>query len=401
MMENRQTVDFDIHGKVGVRLIGARSCDIAAVARQLGPLQKPLDRDPDIVIRFVDSLNVKNLRRIALHAGYTDTDFYILRSSKRPAKVKMPFDAIGGTCEIVCESGLQSVPLLIHIVNVTMLRYDCVAVHASAFTYKNLGIVVMGWAKGGKSESLLAFTRHNATYLGDEWIYLSQDGQKMYGIPENMRLWEWHLRERPELMRLVPRETRWLFRGLAALERLQRASEKSLLRRFFLFKLLREAMPALNRQRNVVLPPAEIFAQRFGPLSGRPDRVFFVTSHDEAEIRIRNLDPGEIAKRMLASIRHEQLPLWEMYLAYCFAFPDRRNTFLEHVQDRQFEILRRALNGKQVFEVHHPYPCSLEALYHSMRPYCRPENDGADAAKEEEQAATSPAECTAEKIPVY
>ncbi|HMQ30942.1 MAG TPA: hypothetical protein PKD53_09445, partial [Chloroflexaceae bacterium] len=44
-------VDYDLHGLVGIRLIGASAGDAAAVTRQLGPVQAPLARDPDITIR--------------------------------------------------------------------------------------------------------------------------------------------------------------------------------------------------------------------------------------------------------------------------------------------------------------------------------------------------------------
>ncbi len=43
-------VDFDLHGFVGVRLLEPLPRDVAAVARQLGPLQSPLSRTPDITV---------------------------------------------------------------------------------------------------------------------------------------------------------------------------------------------------------------------------------------------------------------------------------------------------------------------------------------------------------------
>lgn len=50
-------VDFDLHGYVGIRLLDARENDVAKVRRQLGPLQSPLAREPDITVRFVDRLD--------------------------------------------------------------------------------------------------------------------------------------------------------------------------------------------------------------------------------------------------------------------------------------------------------------------------------------------------------
>ena len=49
-------VDFDVHGLVGIRLLDAERRDIASVGRQLGIAPTPLEREPDILVRFVDRL---------------------------------------------------------------------------------------------------------------------------------------------------------------------------------------------------------------------------------------------------------------------------------------------------------------------------------------------------------
>lgn len=45
-------VDFDIHGLIGIRLVSPSPQVLAAITRQLGPLRKPLLREPDITYRF-------------------------------------------------------------------------------------------------------------------------------------------------------------------------------------------------------------------------------------------------------------------------------------------------------------------------------------------------------------
>ena len=191
-------VDYDLHGIVGIRLLGASESDVAAVTAQLGPIRAVLDRDPDVVIRFVDRLPVSNLRYLGREeAGFTDDAFLVLRSRKARARVQIPVEEIGGRCEIVCESGLPAVPLLIPIVNVTALAKGVVPVHAAAFVHRGSGVLVTGWAKGGKTESLLGFMSHGAEYIGDEWVYVSADGRRLRGIPEPVRVWDWHLDDLP------------------------------------------------------------------------------------------------------------------------------------------------------------------------------------------------------------
>ena len=111
------------------------------------------------------------------------------------------------------ERGLQAVPLLIPIVNFAALSKGVIPLHASAFAYNDVGILVTGWAKGGKTETLLAFTSKGAEYIGDEWVYLSKDGRYMYGIPEPIRVWDWHLRYLPEYRSLLKGSDRARLRG--------------------------------------------------------------------------------------------------------------------------------------------------------------------------------------------
>lgn len=364
---NHRPIDYDIHGLVGVRLINPSPSDAHAVAKQLGHLQRPLTREPDIVVHFVQHLPTPDLRYLGLNqCGFTKDGFFVLRSSKKEAKVKIPFDQIGKQCEIVCESGLRAVPLLLAIVNLTMLAKDCVSLHASAFVYKGTGVLVTGWAKCGKTETLLSFAAHGARYVGDEWILLSGDGRKMYGIPEIIRLWDWHLENLPHVRSRVKRESRMFFKAVRGLDNFL----NSPLGKLMPVKMLHEAMPAIKRQLNVRLDPKIIFGEHCGPFVAAPEKIFFSGSHASPETYVEPIDPALIAQRMIASIRFEQLPFMEHYLAFKFAFPHRKNDFLDQAHELQYEILHRALAGKEAYAVWHPYPVSFEALYEKMKPYC-------------------------------
>lgn len=364
-------VDYDIHGLVGIRLLDPAPSDAEAVFKQLGPLQKPLNREPDILVRFVEHLPISGLRHLILHeSGFTDDSFFILRSSKKSARVKIAFEQIGSRqCEIICETGLRAVPLLLAIVNLTMLRKDCVALHASGFVYENTGVVVTGWAKGGKTETLLSFAAHGGRYVGDEWILLSGDGQKMYGIPEIIRLWDWHIENLPHVRSQIKREDLLMFKAIHGLDRFQENLNGPFAKMLPL-KLLREGMPRIKRQLNVRVEPKIVFGDRFGPFSAKPDKVFFALSHADSTTTVEPMEPAAIARHMISSIRFEQLPFMEHYLAFKFAFPERANAFLDNVHELQYEILQRALSGKDAYMVRHPYPLSFEELYTKMRPFC-------------------------------
>src|SRR5437867_4074609 len=98
-----QSIDYDLHGLAGIRLINPSPSDAAAVVRQLGPIQKPLSRQPDIIIRFVDRLpSTSRVRYLGLNdAGFTDDAFLVLRSKYGAhAKVQIAFEQIGKQCKI-------------------------------------------------------------------------------------------------------------------------------------------------------------------------------------------------------------------------------------------------------------------------------------------------------------
>jgi hypothetical protein len=131
-------VDYDLHGLAGVRLIDATPRDRAVVDAQLGPIAAPLAREPDITIRFVDRIPLSGPMRLlgVDDVGYTDDTFLVLRARhKTRARVAIPFDKVGCACEIVCERGLPAVPLLISILNLTVLAKGGLPMHASACSF--------------------------------------------------------------------------------------------------------------------------------------------------------------------------------------------------------------------------------------------------------------------------
>jgi hypothetical protein len=367
----REGVDFDLHGLASVRLLGASPADVAAVRRQLGPVQAPLDREPDIVIRFVDRLAAgSRIRFVGVgEAAFTDDSFLVLRSRhKAPARVGIAFTQIGESVEIVCERGLPAVPLLIPILNLTVLARGVLPLHASAFVHGGTGVVATGWSKGGKTEALLAFAARGAEYVGDEWVYVTGGGSRVHGIPEPIRIWGWHLRQLPQYEALVTRGARRRLRAIELVLGAERAVRRVRAGRRPSHVLTR-LTPLLSSQHFVDVEPERLFGA-LGEQSAPFDRLFFLVSSDAPEIAVEPVDPLEVAKRMVFSLQHERLNFMAAYLKYRFAFPAAANPLVEQVEELERAALARAFAGKPAFVVHHPYPCSLDALFEAMSPYC-------------------------------
>ncbi len=361
-------VDYDLHGFVGIRLLDASPREVALITRQIGPLQAALTRAPEIEIQFVDQLPLASpLRYIGLDdVGFTEDAFVVLRSQyKTRARVQIPFERIGQhPLRLLCERGLTAVPLLMPIINLTALSRGLLPLHATALQYHGQGLLVTGWSKGGKTETLLGFMTHGASYIGDEWVYLHPDTHQMYGIPEPIRLWDWQLEQLPHFRATVKPRDLLRLRLLTLLVRLLEAGGNRWLPATIYSRLL----PIVQRQLNVQVHPQRLFGEAACPLTGPLHQILFVVSHATPDIRVEAMSALDIAERMVFSLEHERLDFLAYYQKFRFAFPQLANKFIEQTETRQRELAHRVLAGKPAQAVYHPYPVSITALFDTISP---------------------------------
>jgi hypothetical protein len=362
----RGSVDFDLHGLARVRLLDAEAGDIAAVRRQVGPIEAAVAGDADLVVRFVDRLETRG-RTILLgarEAAFTDDAFLVLRSKhKARARVSVPMADVGRSgCEVVCERGAPAVPLLVPMLNLTVLGKGALPLHAGAFVHRGVGVVCTGWSKGGKTETLLAFTQRGAAYVGDEWVYLGGDGSTVHGIPEPLRLWDSHLSQLPHVGRRIDRGSR---RRLAALRAARRVGTATPGR---LGRMADRALPLVESQLHVDVPPEQLFPPRLRPMTGPFDHLLLVLSADVSRTTTEPIDPDEVAARMAASLAYERLPFLSWYQAFRYAFPDAVNPIVERAGDRERILLHQLLQDKPAHAVYHRYPVNIAGLYEAINP---------------------------------
>jgi hypothetical protein len=352
--------DFDLHGLVGVRVVDGAPADISVVSRQLGHRETTLDREPDLTVRFVDRLAPSPLTLVGVgESGYDDDSFYLLRAKGGSTRrTKLPFDRLGPGAEIVCERGIPAVPHLLAVVNLVLLTRDVLPLHATALEVDGDGILVTGWSKGGKTETLLAATRHGARYVGDEWVHLPPDG-RMLGLPEPIRLWAWQLAQRPDLLASrTPAERR----RLRMWSTVSRVADSVADHGGRAAGPVRRVAPALGRQAYLQVPPVDLFGADGIVPSARLDAVVLVLSHEAPATVIHHAEPGEIARRMAASLAEERAPLMVHYRQFRYAFPDRPSPLLESAGDLESRLLAERLDHVPSAKVTHPHPCDVHEL---------------------------------------
>ena len=129
-------IDFDIHGIVAVRLIDPTASDAAAISNLLGPPLTAPNKPPDIIIRFEEKLSIPALNYLDLNSmGYTDEGFYLLSRRSGEVQARIPFEQIGDQCEILCQSGLGSIPLLSEIITFTFLKKNYLPLHGFGVSF--------------------------------------------------------------------------------------------------------------------------------------------------------------------------------------------------------------------------------------------------------------------------
>jgi hypothetical protein len=366
-----QQVEFDLHGLVGIRLVDPSPGDVSAVSNQLGNVQAPLLREPDITLRFVNRLLTPPLRHLGFQKlGFTDNALFIYENGEDGGKVRIPFAQLGKKCEIVCESGLRTVPLLKPILALTALTKGYASVHASAFVHNGVGMLMAGWAESGKTTALLGFATRGAELIGEDWVLVSRDGQNMCGLPAMIKLSSSHLEIVPHVRRTIKLSSLLRLDTLHTFHRIQDAALGHRGNRTTIGKLLGRILSALEQRSCPAVAPQAIFGDRVGSLVGKLDKVFLMVSHDDPWIEVKPTPPAEMALRLAHLAQYEQIPLQEHYLAFKFAFPEATNPFIECSFDIHHEILSQALMGKETYTVWHPYPLVFSELYDELEAGC-------------------------------
>ena len=270
-------------------------------------------REPDITIRFVDRVDVQGpLRLLGREAAAGDDEFFVLRGRRKTTvRVKIPVADIGTTpLEIVAERGLSAVPYLLPIVMLTLLSKGTVPVHASAFVAGGRGTLVTGWAKGGKSEALLAFADRGATYVGDEWVFVTADGATMAGLPEPMRLWDWQLAMVPRLRDRIGLGRRARLGTAASMSRLLAGTARlPVIRSSAPGDMARRLGAIMENQRSLQIPPERVFDGRVSVDLVPLDSVVLIESSTDPIAAAEPIDGTILARRTAATVVHELLDI--------------------------------------------------------------------------------------------
>lgn len=369
------TVDnacFDLHGRVGIQLADARPLDCRLVSDALGLTAASAPTAADLVVRFADHVRGTTAERLIGRddIAFTDDAFILIRAKHR-ARVQIPFEQIGGQCELVFQRGSSTLPLLLPILNVTAMARGMLPLHASAFRYQGKGALVTGWARGGKTTSLLGFMAKGAEFISDDWAYVDLDHARMHGLPKPLEVSDRQLAELPTYRDRVARGQRWQMRTAWMAEQvIERMAASRLGRNVVPRGLVKHLLPALQRRRSVEVSPRRLFgaqASNSNALESSVDAIFFTMSHTSPEVLVEPATSGELVERMALMLEQEYAELRATYRKFRFAFPDRQSDVLDNLEHVLRERLAKLLANTTAYSVYHPYPVRAEAMFEALK----------------------------------
>lgn len=365
-------IDFNIHGVVRIRLIDPSPSQLSAACKLFGRPSRLPAANPDITTRFVGHLSAKGMRFLDDDKGFTDDGFFLLQEGTRRVKARIPFDLIGEPCEIVCSNRIGSVPFLMPIVGLTALRRGYIPLHASAVVHDSVGLLMAGWAHCGKTTALVGFASKGAAYVGEEWMLLSGNDQRMYGLVRSLELAHWQVASLSHASGTLKLMNCCAFLGIGILRALHKRIRGAKIRSSLAFRSLQRVSAALEGRLRTAIPPSAIFRDRISCAGASADKIFLFISQEDSRIEVEPITPIEMACHLTSMIQHELTPLLQNYVAYRFAFPSLRNEFVENIGEHLSATLARAFHRKDTYIVRLPYPHVFQELYEAIRPMCSP-----------------------------
>lgn len=361
--EMNSSIVFDLKGLIKIQVEGANEKDLISLSKFFGASPTIYTDEADITIQFVEDLAPKKMKFLGTNQfGFTDKDFFLLNPSSGEVYAKIPIDQIGKKCEIVCSHGVTKIPLINEILKITLLQKDVLSLHASAIEYDHKGIVIMGWARGGKTSSLLAFIQDGAKFVADDWVLYELEKNQVCGFPGKLSISDYHLRQMPNhknKIRFIERLFLW---SKAIIVYLLNIALK-----VFHITSLQKFAYKLNGKLRINLYPEDLLTPEKMIEYTTPGKFLLLTSHNQEEYIIQKTTADEMVDVFIHANECEFFKLYEAYQAFRFAFPDRKNLYIEDRIKLEERLLKKALASKELFRVFHPYPFPFLAFIEKVK----------------------------------
>lgn len=255
------------------------------------------------------------------------------------------------------------------ILRTHLLRRGVSFVHASAVAYHGHGIIFPGWGGTGKTNLVFKLLAQGAMYMGDDLALLSDQGQVL-AYPERVNIFDYNIKNLPNLKRAVPHKSRFLFGAKHLAETFYNKVGSHLPTesgaRAFLKRLTDLAYPLGATPISVtrLFPEASTVMQ--APLT----HVFHLfrssrqSTSAPGKVEVEEVESIEaMATRMAACLRYEHAYCDPIYDAFLFAFPEyHRHSLVDDFFEVQCSIFAEACRQARCWYVGVPAQSSARDL---------------------------------------
>jgi hypothetical protein len=124
--------------------------------------------------------------------------------------------------------------------------------------------------------------------------------------------------------------------------------------------------PELERRLFVHRSPAQLFGPERCVGTGSLDSLVFVVSWDAPDVVVEQVDPMEIARRMVSSLQYERLRLVASSLKFRFALPGPVSEVLTRAEEIEAELLLQAFSQIPAVTLYHPFPAPIPAMVDTL-----------------------------------
>lgn len=363
-------VDYDIQGALAVRLVGPSRNDVREAEKVLGRPTALLDREPEVVIRYGEDHSEVRPSGFGRPATDDPDRFLPIQELGSVARTRVRMKDGGRTCEVLAQKNRGAVPLLQELLDVTALANGWAPLHASAWVHRGRGVLAVGLEQSGKTGALLAFAGRGASVVGDDRVYVRQDGARMVGFPRPLTVKDWHVAELPWLADHLETRSRIMARAAGMLRGVENRirngdgrgrDETRLIRR-----LLKKSVGRLRRSLATDRDPSSLVGRDRCPGAAVPHVLFALTGDGGPGVHLEGMDDETVASRLAATVSVELTPLRRAYCSSRFTHSGEPWPALENAESLATEILRPWSSEICAFLVRHPYPYSLRELSDAM-----------------------------------
>lgn len=368
------SIDYDLHGHVGIRLLNAPPPIARSLSMGLAPTVLP--GTPNLLVRFSERASIKDDRPAGpnekLHTDQADgthADNLVLRDRHLRTRARIHWSDGGARWSLECCRSIKDLQLWMPILQVAAFEAGLLAVHAGACRYRGRGILCAGLPDSGKTGVVLALAAQGATLVGDDCIFISPAKDRLYGLLQPFGVRLQYLEQFPVFCQAVEPTGLRRAQFFALLRRFGECLGRGAVGKMLRCRFTHRINQALASRERVIFDPSSALADNRFCTDAAFDLCLLAVRSQSQRVRVESVRPQEMAKRLAVLFDLELAPLRLAYQQHRVASRASPIELLDHAVPLGEHRLAAALAAKPCLIVHQSAGTPLQAIYEAVSPF--------------------------------